>query len=291
MKSLAPVFCALTLLAVSSVHAEEPASWSQPRQPFRIHGNTWYVGTQGLSAILVTSPQGHVLIDGTLEGNAAQIEANIQRLGFRLQDVRVILNSHAHSDHAGAIAKLARDSGAKVLASAAGAPALRTGGDDPGDPQRDEDLRFPPVAGVEVIGDGESVRVGPLELIARYTPGHTPGSTSWTWQSCEQGRCLDIAYPDSLTAISSEGFRFSDDAEHPHRVEDFRQSFATVAALPCDILITPHPEASGFMEKIALRDRTGDAAALRKPGACRDYAEGARKLFDKRLEQEGREQR
>jgi len=288
MKTCTRMLCTLVAAASLPMHAT-PVEWSQPRQPFRIHGNTWYVGTRGLSAVLITSPQGHVLIDGTLEGNAGQIEANIRQLGFRLEDVRVILNSHAHGDHAGAIAKLAQDSGATVHASAAGAVALRSGGDDPDDPQHGEGLGFPPVAHVAVIGDGQTLRVGPLALVAHYTPGHTPGSTSWTWQSCEQGHCLDIAYPDSLTAISSDGFRFSDDAAHPHRVEDFRQSFATVAGLPCDILITPHPEASGFMERVARRDHTGDAAALQQPGACRDYAEAARKLFDKRLEQERRE--
>jgi len=282
------VLCAVgiaALLAVAALHAE-PASWSQSQSPFRIHGNTWYVGTRGLSAILITSPQGHVLIDGTLARNAGQIEANIQRLGFRLADIRVILNSHAHGDHAGAIAQLARDSGAQVWASAAGAPALRSGGDDPDDPQRGEGLRFAPVAGVEVIDDGATLRVGPLALVAHYTPGHTPGSTSWTWRSCEQARCLDMAYPDSLTAISSDGFRFSDDAAHPHRVEDFRQSFATVAALPCDVLVTPHPEASGFMEKVAARERQGSVDALIDTGGCRAYAAKARQVFEQRLASE-----
>ncbi|MEY2115234.1 MULTISPECIES: MBL fold metallo-hydrolase [Rhodanobacter] len=112
------------------------------------------MGTRGLSAVLITSPQGHVLIDGTLEGNAAQIEANIRALGFRLRDVRLILNSHAHSDHAGAIARLARDSGATVAASAAGAKALRLGGGDPDDPQYGMAPRYPAVTPVKVVADG-----------------------------------------------------------------------------------------------------------------------------------------
>lgn len=274
--------CLGAAVAVMPLYAQNP-SWTQPQKPFRIYGNTWYVGTHGLSAILITSPQGHVLIDGTLERNAAQIEANIRSLGFRMQDVRVILNSHAHGDHAGGIAKLAKDSGALVRASVAGAKALEAGGNDPDDPQHGEGLGFPPVARVKVIADGETVRVGPLALVAHYTPGHTPGGTSWTWQSCEQGRCLDIAYPDSLTAISSDGFRFTDDAAHPHRVEDFRQSFATVAALPCDVLVTPHPDASGFMEKVAVRNGGKQPDALIDKGACRAYAAAARAVFDKRM--------
>jgi metallo-beta-lactamase class B len=263
-------------------HAHD-AAWSRPQQPFRVYGNSWYVGTQGLSAILITSPQGHVLIDGTLEGNAAQIEANIRALGFRLRDVKLILNSHAHADHAGAIAKLARDSGAKVAASAAGAKELGSGGNDPDDPQYGVAPHYPAVAPVEVVADGAAVRLGSIAITAHYTPGHTPGSTSWTWRSCEKERCLALAYVDSLTALGRDGFRYSDD---PARVASFRRSFATVAGLPCDILITPHPEASGFMQKIAARDREHSSAALIDTGACRSYAAAAEPRFEERLAQE-----
>ncbi|KRE89124.1 subclass B3 metallo-beta-lactamase [Frateuria sp. Soil773] len=272
-------------LAAAPLHAQNP-DWSQPQKPFRIYGNSWYVGTRGLSAILITSPQGHVLIDATTQDNAAQIEANIRRLGFRLKDIRVILNSHAHFDHAGAIARLASDSGAQVQASAAGAKALEAGGADPDDPQYGEAARFPPVPHVKVVGDGGTVRVGPIAVVAHYTPGHTPGSTSWTWRSCEKDRCLDLAYADSLTAYSRDGYRFSDD---PQRVEDFRRSFATVAGLPCDLLITPHPGASGFLDKVAARDKGQRPDPLVDPGACRAYASPgapARRMLDARLAKE-----
>ncbi|MGB6145324.1 MAG: subclass B3 metallo-beta-lactamase [Rhodanobacter sp.] len=285
--SLRALWFVVTLTVAGFAQADE-VRWSAPQKPFHIHGNSWYVGTQGLSAILITSPQGHVLIDGTLEGNVPQIEANIRALGFRLRDVKLILNSHAHFDHAGGIARLARDSGASVAASAAGAKELRSGGNDPDDPQYGMATRYPAVASVQVVADGAAVRVGPIAVTAHYTPGHTPGSTSWTWRSCEQGRCLALAYVDSLTALSRDGFRYSDD---PARVAAFRRSFATVAALPCDILITPHPEASGFMQKIAARDREHDSAALIDAGACRAYAAAAQPRFEARLAQERRDAR
>ncbi|MFC5435037.1 subclass B3 metallo-beta-lactamase [Rhodanobacter umsongensis] len=277
----------LTLATLGIAQAEEPA-WSQPRQPFRIYGNTWYVGTQGLSAILITSPGGHVLIDGTLPRNAAQIEANIRALGFKLRDVRVILNSHAHADHAGAIARLARDSGAQVWASSNGARALKAGGNDPDDPQYGMAPRYPAVAHVAVIRDGGRVRAGTITVTAHYTPGHTPGSTSWTWQSCEGSRCLAMVYADSLTALGSRDYRFTDDSSHPHRVEDFRHSIARVGALPCDVLLTPHPDASGFIDKADRRGRSAQADPLVDPQACRNYAAGARERFDGLLRQEGR---
>jgi len=279
------LWVAAAMVATSLAHAHDPR-WSQPQQPFHIYGNSWYVGTQGLSAVLITSPKGHVLIDGTLEGNAAQIEANIRALGFHLHDVKLILNSHAHFDHAGAIARLAHDSGAAVAASVAGAKELRSGGNDPDDPQYGMATRYPAVASVEVVDDGAAVRVGPIAVTAHYTPGHTPGSTSWTWRSCEKERCLALAYVDSLTALSRDGFRYSDD---PARVASFRQSFVTVAGLPCDILITPHPEASDFMQKIAARDREHSSAALIDTGACRAYAASAQPRFEARLAKERQE--
>lgn len=283
-RALAWLILALATLGIAQ--AEEPAAWSQPRQPFRVYGNTWYVGTQGLSAILITSPGGHVLIDGTLPQNAAQIEANIQALGFKLGDIRVILNSHAHADHAGAIARLAKDSGAQVWASANGARALMAGGNDPDDPQYGSAPLYPAVDHVAVVKDGGRVHAGAITVTAHYTPGHTPGSTAWTWQSCEGSRCLDMAYADSLTALGSEHYRFTDDAKHPHRVEGFRRSIARVADLPCDVLMTPHPDASGFIDKVARRGRDAPADALVDPQACNRYAAGARERFDALLRKE-----
>ncbi|WP_266156386.1 subclass B3 metallo-beta-lactamase [Dyella silvatica] len=275
----------VAMTAALSAHSEE-ASWTQPQKPFQIYANTYYVGTQGLSAILITSAQGHVLIDAPMEHNASMIEANIRALGFRIEDIRVVLNSHAHSDHAGGIAELARVSGAKVRASVAGAKALKLGGKDPEDPQYGEAPLFPAVTDVGLVRDGETIHVGTTELVAHYTPGHTPGSTSWTWRSCDQEHCLNIAYADSLTPLSSDGFRFSDEAKHPHRVEDYRQAIATVAALPCDILITPHPDASDFLERVAKRDQGVKPNPLIDTQACKAYAAGASVKLAARLAKE-----
>jgi metallo-beta-lactamase class B len=280
------IACLAAMVALPS-HSQDP-TWTEQQKPFRIYGNTYYVGMRGLSAILITSPQGHVLIDGTLEANSAQIEAHIKALGFRLQDVRLILNSHAHGDHAGAIAALARDTGAQVRASTAGARALMAGGKDPEDPQYAAISTFPRVSGVTEVQDGEAVRLGSLALTAHYTPGHTPGSTSWTWRSCEGDRCLNLVYADSLTPISNSTFRFTDDATHPHRVEAFRQAIATVASLPCDILMVPHPDAIEFMDKVARRDKGVRPDPLIDTQACRAYAAVASRKFDARMADEAK---
>jgi metallo-beta-lactamase class B len=260
-----------------------PPQWNAPQKPFRIHGRTWYVGTQGLSAILVDTGQGLALFDGDLPVSAPLIEANIRALGFRLRDVRWILNSHAHADHAGGIAALQRDSGAEVLASAAGAHALALGGADPADPQYGLAPAYPAVRHARTVRDGETLQLGDVAITAHYTPGHTPGSTSWSWTSCSEGQCLHVVYADSLTALGSARFRYSD---HPDRVEAFRKSIATVAALPCDILLTPHPDASGFWQKVARRTSDADSAPLVDAGACRAYAAAAARKLDATLAQE-----
>jgi metallo-beta-lactamase class B len=283
MQSLKPCLSAVAfLLAVSSAMAGE-AEWSQPQKPFRIYGDTWYVGSKGLSAILITSPEGHILVDAPLERNAGMIEANIRALGFRVRDIRVIVNSHAHHDHAGAIAALARDSGARVVASAEGARELEAGGNDPADPLHGDIPLYPAVSHVRVVRDGGVVRVGPLAVVVRYTPGHTPGNVSLTWRSCEGAKCLSVAYVGSLTAIGRPGYRF---AAHPRVVEDFRRSFATVAGLPCDILLTPHPDASGFMDKVAARGRGARPDPLVDGKACARFAAQASGDFEAQLAKE-----
>jgi len=259
------------------------AAWNAPQAPFRIYGNTWYVGPHGLSAILVDTGQGLALFDGDLPETAPQIEAHIRALGFRVRDVKWILNSHAHIDHAGGIAALQRASGAQVLASAAGAHELELGGADPKDPLDGSVPDYSPVKPVRVVGDDETLHLGNVAITAHYTPGHTPGSTAWTWTSCESTRCLHVVYADSLSAVSAPAFRFS---AHPRYLAQFRRSIATVAALPCDVLLTPHPDASRFWKRVDRRRSDGRAALAIDNNACRKYAAAAMRALSARLAQE-----
>jgi metallo-beta-lactamase class B len=284
------VLCMAMLAACGVGQAATPdiyhqKAWSQPQKPFRIYGNTYYVGSQGLSAILITSPEGDILIDGTLPKNAPMIEANIRALGFKLKDIKLILNTHAHPDHAGAIAAIAHDSGAEVAASAKGAKALMSGGDDPDDPQHGESQPYPKVDKVRSVADNETVHIGPLAVQAHYTPGHTPGSTTWTWSSCENKRCLSMVFADSISLLSNDGYRYNDPA-HPERLNDFRKGLQTIAALPCDILMVPHPDAIDFLSRAAQRKpgRTDDP--LIDTQACKDYAAQGRENLDKRIAKE-----
>jgi metallo-beta-lactamase class B len=291
MRRLRLLLVGVCLAVTGHAHAQARQAWVAPQQPVRIFGNTYYVGSQGLSAILVTSDQGHVLLDAPMGQNAGMIAANIRALGFRLEDVRLILNSHVHFDHAGATADLQRLSGAAVAARPASAPVLESGRSGPDDPQFGLAGAMKPVAvTVRIVADGEVVRVGPLALTAHATGGHTPGGTSWSWRSCETGRdgerCLNLVYADSLNAISADGFRYSNSRTYPTGVQDFEHGFATLSSIPCDILLTPHPEASQFWDRIGRRDRGGDATALVDPTACRRYAESGRTRLQRRLDTE-----
>jgi metallo-beta-lactamase class B len=257
------------------------AAWNEPREPVRIHGNTFYVGTRGLGAILIASPRGHVLIDGALPNSAPLILDNVRALGLDPRDIRLILNSHAHFDHAGGIAALQRASGARVAASVPSAPVLERGASAAGDPQHGELADFPAVPGVQRFADGDTLRVGPIAVTAHLTAGHTPGGTTWTWRSCDDAGCLDLVYADSQTPISAEGFRFSDGHAYPTALADFERGFTVLETVPCDILITPHPGASRLWERLE-RGRQG----LIDREACRRYAATARQQLERRLETE-----
>ncbi len=242
----------------------------------------------GLSSILIDTGNGLILLDGDLVQSVPLIEKNIASLGFHVQDIKYIANSHSHFDHAGGIAELQRASGAVVLASSWDAKALRVGRSLEDDPQFGyvDHAGFPPVTAVRSVRDGETIALGDVKLVAHYTPGHTPGSTTWTWQSCEQKKCLDVVYADSLNSVSAPGFHYTANEKQPDTSERFRHSIHIVAALPCDILLTVHPDLSNTMDKLdAIRHRPASNPFVDK-NACANYAADAEKQLDKRIADE-----
>ena len=251
--------------------------WDKPAPPVRIHANTYYVGTCGIAAILVTGSEGHVLIDSGTEKGADLVARNIRSLGFRLSDVKYLLHSHEHIDHVGGMAQLQQLTGAKLVASASAAAVFRTGAPGAGDPQVGMHPPFRAARVDRVIKHGETVRLFDLQLTALETKGHTHGALSWQWVSCDGGVCRNMVYADSLTPVSRDDYRFSD---HPGVIEAFRASLARVAGLDCEILITPHPSASNLVA------RFGGRAPLEDSNACRDYAAKLTRQLDERLAKE-----
>ena len=260
--------------------------WNKPYEPFKVFGNTYYVGAEGVSAVLISNGGGSILLDGGLPQTAARIDANIRKLGFKTEDIRLIVNSHAHYDHAGGMAALQRVSGATVAASRAGKLALELGEPTPDDPQfafgRAVNA-FPALKNVHAAADGATLRAGDLAVTAHYTTGHTPGSTTWTWRACEGAKCYNIVYADSLNSVSAPAFKFT---STPSLVETFRKSIAKVDALPCDIIISVHPSGTGMDEKVKKRREQASPDPLVNPNGCKAYAKGAASRLDARIAEE-----
>lgn len=257
--------------------------WSDPAPPAHVFGNTWYVGTCGITVLLVETEAGLVLLDAGPPDNAPRVLANIRALGFDPHDVRYILPSHEHFDHVGALEQLRGATGAEVVTGPFISQVLATGKADPHDPQAAELEDFEPVAAPRPMRGNATVVLGGVAFTAHATPTHSPGSTSWSWSSCADGgeACPTIAYADSASTISADGYRFTD---HPERVSAARRGLEEIAALPCDILLTPHPAASDMFARIA------DEEPLQQAGACRAYAARAGERLDQRLAREAGKQ-
>jgi metallo-beta-lactamase class B len=255
----------------------DSTEWEQPAPPVRIHANTYLVGTCGISAILVTGDEGHVLIDAGTDRGADLIANNIRELGFKLRDIRFLLISHEHLDHVGGAARMQALTGATLVTSGAAEKVLNSGAASPDDPQSGMHKPFPAASVGRTVGDGSEVRFGNLLLTAILTPGHTLGATSWRWESCDGGVCRTMVYADSLTPISRDDYRFSD---HPEYLAAFRSSIAKIADGRCEILMTPHPSAS------AMKERMNGKEPLFDLDGCKNYAAKVGGMLDTRLEKE-----
>jgi metallo-beta-lactamase class B len=202
-----------------------------------------------------------------------------------MRDVKLILNSHAHYDHAGGIAELQRASGARVMASAWSAGVLKSGRSQPGDPQLGIAFGYPAVANVGTFVFEDTLRVGPIAVVPHATPGHTPGGTAWSLRSCDGTHCLDFVYADSETPISADDFLFTKNTTYPNAIADFERGYATLERLSCDVLVTPHPGASSLWDRVSPSDGSIGAAFVDRE-ACRRYAASARRALEQRLAKE-----
>jgi len=294
-----PKFACLAALAlVGSAEARPPTDpllrpvepvaasrWLTDQPPLHVYGNTYLVGFGGLNVGLIKTKAGLILIDGALPQGVKRIEAHIRALGLRVRDVRYILSTEPHFDHASGIGALARDSHATIIAGKAAVRALESGRPGLDDPQVGYDAHYHGVGPVRGIADGYALRLGGVTVTAVATPGHTPGSTSWTWQSCERGDCRRVVFAASLSPISADGYLFTDPA-HAGEYDGFRHSFATMKTLPCDILISAHPFQSGGDEKARKLRAGAEPNPFIDGDACRTYAAQFEKSFDQRIADE-----
>ncbi len=254
-------------------------NWDTPTEPFKVIDNIYYVGTNGLASYLITSPQGHILIDTAMPEGGPLIEANIQKLGYKLSDIKYLINTHAHMDHTGGLAQIKNDSGGQLISGEKDKPLLE-GGYYPG--QNDEFLKFPPVKVDRVVHEGDTVTLGNITLTAHETPGHTPGCTSWTTTAKDGDATRSVIFFCSATVALN---KLVTNPTYPGIIDDYKKTFAWSKAIHPDVLLAPHPEMYDMPGK---RAKIADGAPnpFVRPGEFNAFCDDLDKQFVASLEKE-----
>ena len=254
-------------------------SWNQPVEPFRIAGNLYYVGASDITSYLITTPKGHIVLDGGFVETAPMIVANIRKLGFDEKDVKILLSSHAHYDHAGGLAELKRLTGATLYASAGDLPQLARGGLD--DPQFGNRFPFPPVWADRILRDGQKVSLGGTTLTAHITPGHTRGCTTWTMKADS----YDVVFVGSPSVPGD--YRLIGNRAYPDAVSDYRRQFEILRSLECDIFLASHGNFFDLEKKRALLNGDGGANPFVDREGYHRFVTAAERRFEDRVRNEG----
>ena len=284
MKKLVIALVALLTLA-GTAQAQTPkdllaallVKWNTPTEPFRMIGNVYYVGTDGLASYLITSPQGHILVDTVMPEATSQIKANIEKLGFKVADIKYLLNTHAHIDHTGGLAEMKQASGAQLVAGEADKPLLE-GGYYPG-ARKETALNFPPVKVDRTVREGDTVTIADVTLTARETPGHSPGCTSWEF-SVKDGDATRSAliFCSGTVALN----RLVTNPTYPGIVTDYKKTFARAQDMKPNVLLAPHPEMYKMAEK-RTKLAEGGPNPFVNPGEFNAYAATLEKAFEDAL--------
>jgi metallo-beta-lactamase class B len=277
--------CALLATACVGPHDVPWAmrTWNGHVEPFRIAGNVFFVGTDQMGIFLIATPAGHILIDSGFEANVPQLQRNVEKLGFEFEDIKVLLSSHAHIDHVQGHALVRQLTGARVLASAADAPVIESGGK--GEWAYGSAFSWVPCPVDGLLKDGDRVLLGGTSLVAHLTPGHTRGATTWTTTIEDEGSTLAVVfYPSGNVPPSA---RLVKNPDYPKVASDYAHSFATWKALPCDVFLGSHTE---FFDLAAKRHRMLNGVRPNPfidPDGYRTVIAGAEERFRAILESQG----
>ncbi|HKR01241.1 MAG TPA: subclass B3 metallo-beta-lactamase [Pyrinomonadaceae bacterium] len=276
---------ALLTLCSSTALAQKDDSqrraWNRAVKPFRVVGNIYYVGAAGVASYLITTPKGHILLDGGFEETVPLIQESVRALGFKLEDVKVLINSHAHFDHAGGLAGLKRLTGAQLMISEADAALVSGGGK--GDFFFGDKLTFEPVKVDRLLRDKDRVELGGVTMTARITPGHTKGCTTWTMKVREGARDLDVVFIGSTTI---PGYKLLNNPQYPNIVEDYAYTFALLKSLKCDVFLAPHGAFFDMEEKLRRLETGAKANPFIDPRSYRRFVERTEADYQEQLKEE-----
>lgn len=239
----------------ASLFAQTNPDWTTPFPPYRIIGNVYYVGSKDLASFLITTPQGHILINSNLETSVPQIKKSVEQLGFRFSDIKILLISHAHIDHAAGSAQIKQLTGAKYMVMDADVPVIEDGGRSDFQYAKSADMHFPPAKVDRVLHNDDEVRLGNVVLTAHLTAGHTKGCTTWTMKVLDQGKSYNVVIVGSPNV--NPGYRLVDNPRYPQIAHDYEQTFRTLKSLPCDIFLGAHGSYYGMREKFARMKKGG----------------------------------
>jgi metallo-beta-lactamase class B len=233
-------------LTEQAQYTKATPEWNQPVKPFRIIGNIYYVGASEVSSFLITTPNGHILLDSGFAETVPLIADGIKQLGFKIEDVKVLINSHAHYDHAAGLAQLKRVTGAQLMLSEPEAALVANGGK--GDFQWGDKFTYEPATADRLLKDKDQVDLGGVTMIARLTPGHTRGCTTWLMKVTEDGKTYDVVLIGSTTA---PGYTLVNNPKYPNIVSDYEYTFRLLRSVHCDVFLGPHGSFFHLKEKAA----------------------------------------
>lgn len=276
---------AIILLCTVAVFSQrddaERRAWNQPVKPFRIVGNIYYVGVTGVTSFLITTPKGHILLDSGFVETVPIIQENVKQLGFKFEDVKVLINSHAHIDHAGGLAQLKKLTGAKLMISKADAELISKGG--LGDFQHGDRLSFEPAEVDRILNDKDKVELGGVTMIARITPGHTKGCTTWTMKVREGGKELDVVFVGSTTA---PGYKLVNNSLYPNIANDYTHTFELLKSLKCDVFLSSHGWFFSLTEKMQRMEKNKKVNPFIDPQGYKAFIERTEKDFLQQVKKE-----
>ena len=264
--------------------AQSP-DWTAPFPPHKIADNLYYVGSKGLASYLITTPQGNIIINSSLESSVPMIKASVEKLGFKFGDTKILLISHSHWDHDAGSAALKKETGAKYMVMDSDVPVVESGGKEDFQYWNQPNTMYPAVKVDRVLHDGDTVKLGNVTLTAHKTPGHTKGCTTWTFQTTDKGKTYNVVIIGSPNV--NAGYKLVNNTRYPEIAKDYETTFRVLKSLPCDIFLGAHGDYYGLLAKYP-KLRAGGANPFIDPAGYKAYVAEREQTFRAELKKQSK---